>query len=136
MLLEAILIAIFLKKDTIFRISIPLLFILIGGVAGLLMVLGTLNPNKFRCNYTLRIAGGRLRLQRVAYGCDPEGKRYVPAGICALVSSLLWGIIAAAMLWPETFGNDSLIIAIVLLALPLAVLCTATERKLRRNSAE
>ncbi len=126
-LVQTVSLAVLLEERLVLRIAIPLLLILGEALTGGVLVFSTLNPNKFNRNYTLRRHDGRLRLERVTYGPDPEGLRYVSAGINALAVALVFAVIAANILWPDLLENHhilpiSIIALLILIALPYSLI--------------
>ena len=84
LLLQTLLMALLLKESVTMRIAMPLLFLVGEIIAGGVLCFATLNPDKFNRNYTLKKREGGLRFERITYGPDPEGLRYISAGINSL----------------------------------------------------
>lgn len=125
--------AVLLEEHLALRIAIPLLLLLGEGLTGGVLVFSTLYPNKFNRNYTLHRRDGRLRWELVTYGSDPDGLRYISAGINVLAAVLLFVVIADSILWPAPMEKYhilpiSIIALLILIALPYSLI----ERKLRK----
>ena len=90
--------------------------------------------DKFNRNYTLKKREGGLRFERITYGPDPEGLRYISAGINTLAIVLIFAAIAAALLWPERFNGDFFIpVVSVSMIMVISVVFAVTEMKLRKK---
>lgn len=134
LLLQTLLMALLLKESVTLRIAMPLLFLVGEIIAGGVLCFATLNPDKFNRNYTLKKREGGLRFERITYGPDPEGLRYISAGINTLAIVLIFAAIAAALLWPERFNGDFFIpVVSVSMIMVISVVFAVTEMKLRKK---
>ena len=121
-----------LGDDTTTRIVLPLIFILGDLGTGCLIAYFTLNP-QFNRNYTLHRRDGRWRWERITYGPDPDGLRYIAAGVGALMTALLFAVISASVLWPEVVTEKVMPIPIVALLLAFCIIYYIIENKLRKQ---
>lgn len=131
LLAQTVLLAV-LGDDTITRIGLPLIFVVSELLMCGLLVFCTLNP-KYNYNYTVEKVNGRWRWERIKYGPDPNGLRYVSAGVGALMTALLFAIISASVLWPEVVTEKVMPIPIVVLLLTFCVIYCIIENKLRKQ---
>ncbi len=132
MLVQTVSLAVLLEERLVLRIAIPLLLILGEALTGGVLVFSTLNPNKFNRNYTLHRRDGRLRWELVTYGSDPEGLRYISAGINVLAVAILFAVISASILWPNPIDKYYILpIAVIALLLIIAIPFTLIENHLR-----
>ena len=121
-----------LGGDTLTRIVLPLVFILGDVGTGCLLVYFTLNP-QHNYNYTIHRREGRLHWERITYGPDPDGLRYISAGIGTLMTALLFAVISASILWPEVVTEKVMPIPIVALLLAFCIIYYVIENKLRKQ---
>lgn len=121
-----------LGNDTLTRIVLPLIFILGDVGTGCLLVYFTLNP-QYNQNYTFHRRDGRWRWERIIYGPDPDGLRYIAAGVGALMTALLFAVISASVLWPEVMTEKVIPIPIVVLLVAFCVIYYIIENKLRKQ---
>ena len=131
LLVQTVLLAV-LGDDTLTRIVLPLVFILGDLGTGCLLVYGTLNP-QYNRNYTIHRRDGRWRWERVTYGPDPDGMRYISAGVGALMIALLFAVISFAVLCPHVVNETVLVIAVVVLLSTFCVIYCIIENKLRKQ---
>ena len=121
-----------LGDDTLTRIVLPLVFILGDLGTGCLLVYFTLNP-QYNRNYTVHRRDGRWRWERITYGPDPDGLRYIVAGVGALMTALLYAVISASVLWPEVMTEKVIPIPIVVLLVAFCIIYYIIENKLRKQ---
>ena len=121
-----------LGDDISTRIVLPLVFILGDVGTCCLLVYFTLNP-QYNRNYTLHRRDGRWRWERITYGPDPEGLRYIVAGVGALMTALLFAVISASVLWPEVVTEKVMPIPVVALLLTFCIIYYIIENKLRKQ---
>ena len=121
-----------LGDDTTTRIVLPLVFILGDLGMGCLFVYSILNP-QFNKNYTFHKRDGHWRWERIIYGPDPDGLRYITAGVGALMTALLFAVISASVLWPEVVTEKVMPIPIVALLLAFCIIYYIIENKLRKQ---
>ena len=121
-----------LGNDTLTRIVLPLIFILGDVGTGCLLVYFTLNP-QYNQNYTFHRRDGRWRWERIIYGPDPDGLRYIAAGGGALMTALLFAVISASVLWPEVMTEKVIPIPIVVLLVAFCIIYYIIENKLRKQ---
>ena len=121
-----------LGDDTTTRIVLPLIFILGDLGTGCLIAYFTLNP-QFNRNYTLHRRDGRWHWERITYGTDPDGLRYISAGVGALMTTLLFAVISASVLWPEVVTEKVMPIPIIALLLAFCIIYYIIENKLRKQ---
>ena len=121
-----------LGEDISTRIVLPLVFILGDVGTGGLIVYFTLNP-QYNRNYTLHRRDGRWRWERITYGPDPEGLRYIAAGVGALMTALLFAVICASVLWAGVVTEKVMAILVVALLLGFCSVYYMIENKLRKQ---
>ena len=121
-----------LGEDTLTRIVLPLGFILGDIGTSAVVVFGTLNP-QHNYNYTIHRREGRLHWERITYGPDPDGLRYIAAGAGVLMTALLFAVISASILWPEVVTEKVMPIPIVALLVAFCVIYCIIENKLRKQ---
>ena len=121
-----------LGEDTLTRIVLPLGFILGDIGTSAVVVFGTLNP-QHNYNYTIHRREGRLHWERITYGPDPDGLRYIAAGAGVLMTALLFAVISASVLWPEVVTEKVMPIPVVALLVAFCVIYCIIENKLRKQ---
>ncbi|MBO4600396.1 MAG: hypothetical protein J5641_06615 [Bacteroidales bacterium] len=121
-----------LGEDTLTRFVLPLIFILGDLGTCCLFVYFILNP-QYNHNYTLHKRDGRWRWERITYGPDPDGMRYIVAGVGALMTALLFAVISTSVLWPEVVTEKVMPIPIVALLLAFCIIYYIIENKLRKQ---
>ena len=131
-LLAQTVLLVLLGDDTLTRLVLPLVFILGDLGTGCLLVYFTLNP-QYNQNYTLHRRDGRWRWERITYGPDPDGLRYIAAGVGALMTALLFAVISASVLWPEVMTEKVIPIPIVVLLVAFCIIYYIIENKLRKQ---
>lgn len=131
LLLAQTVLLVVLGRDSEMRIVLPLI-LFFGGVATCAMlVFFILNP-QYNRNYTLRRCDGKWKWVRETYGPDPNGLRYISAGVCTLLIALIFAVIAATVLWPLVVTETMAIIISCALAIALCIVFFIIEEKLRR----
>ena len=130
LLAQTVLLAV-LGGDREMRIVLPLVFFFVELATCALMVFCTLNPQHNR-NYTLHRRDGKWRWERITYGPDPDGWRYVEAGLMVLIIALLFVAIVAAMLWPQVIGDTAMTIIVIVLVAALCINVCVIEGRLRK----
>jgi hypothetical protein len=131
LLAQTVLLAV-LGNDRQMRIVLPLVFFFVELATCALMVFCTLNP-QHNYNYTVKRVDGRWRWERIKYGPDPEGLRYVSAGVCVLMLALLFAVISAAVLWPNSVAERMVVVAGVVLLTVFCITYCIIESKLRKK---
>ena len=131
LLAQTVLLAV-LGNDMEMRIVLPLVFFFVELATCALMVFCTLNP-QYNYNYTVKRVDGRWRWERVTYGPDPDGMRYISAGVGALMIALLFAVISFAVLCPHVVNETVLVIAVVVLLSAFCVIYCIIENKLRKQ---
>ena len=121
-----------LGESTFTRIGLPMIFILSELATCALFVFCTLNP-QHNYNYTVKRVNGRWRWERIKYGPDPYGLRYISAGVGVLMTALLFAVISASVLWPEVVTEKVMPIPVVALLLAFCVIYCIIENKLRKQ---
>lgn len=122
-----------LGDDKWTRIMLPLIFIFSELATCAVLVYGILNP-QHNYDYTVRKRDGKWRWERIIYGPDPNGLRYISAGVSSLLITLLFAVISAAVLWTEVMNETIMTIAVIILILPLCVTYCLIENKIRKNN--
>lgn len=130
LLAQTVLLAV-LGGDREMRIVLPLVFFFVELATCALMVFCTLNP-QHNYNYTVERVDGRWRWERITYGPDPDGWRYVEAGLMVLIIALLFVAIVAAMLWPQVIGDTAMTIIVIVLVAALCINVCVIEGRLRK----
>lgn len=120
-----------LGDDRTNRIVLPLVFFFSEVVACGILIYCSFNP-QHNYNYTVHRVNGRWRWERIKYGPDPEGLRYISSGIGTLAFSLLFAVISAAVLWPEVVNETVVTIAVVVLLTAFCIVYCIVENKLRK----
>ena len=113
------------------HIVLPLIFILIELVTCGMLIYFILNP-QHNYNYTVRRVDGRWKVERIVYGPDPNGLRYISSGVCTIIVALLFAAISAAILWPDVVTETVITIAVIILMIPFGVTYYIVENKLRK----
>ena len=113
------------------HIVLPLLFILIELVTCGMLIYFILNP-QHNYNYTVRRVDGRWKWERIVYGPDPNGLRYISSGVSTIIIALLFAAISAAILWPDVVTEKVMTIIVIILMIPLCVTYCIVENKLRK----
>ncbi len=121
-----------LGTDREMRIVLPLILFFGEVAVSAMMVFFILNP-QYNRNYTFRRRDGRWRWVRETYGPDPNGLRYISAGVCTLLIALIFAVIAAAVLWPLVVTETVAIIISCAFAIALSIVFYIIEEKLRRS---
>ncbi|MBQ5975204.1 MAG: hypothetical protein IJL48_05810 [Bacteroidales bacterium] len=113
------------------HIVLPLIFILIELVTCGMLIYFILNP-QHNYNYTVRRVDGRWKWERIVYGPDPNGLRYISSGVSTIIIVLLFAAISAAILWPDVMTETVMTIVVIILMIPLCVTYCIVENKLRK----
>ncbi len=113
------------------HIVLPVIFILSELVTCGMLIYFNLNPQHNK-NYTLRRVDGRWKVERIVYGPDPNGLRYISSGVCTIIVALLFAAISAAILWPDVVTETVITIAVIILMIPFGVTYYIVENKLRK----
>lgn len=121
-----------LGTDREMRIVLPLILFFGEVAVCAMMVFFILNP-QYNRNYTFRRCDGKWKWVRETYGPDPNGLRYISAGVCTLLIALIFAVIAAAVLWPLVVTETVAIIISCALAIALSIVFYIIEEKLRRS---
>ena len=120
-----------LGDDKEMRIAMPLIFVIVELLTCGCGAFFTLNP-QHNYNYTVKRVDGRWRWERITYGPDPDGWRYVEAGLMVLIIALLFVAIVAAMLWPQVIGDTAMTIIVIVLVAALCINVCVIEGRLRK----
>lgn len=121
-----------LGDDAEERIMLPVIIFFSELITGVMIAYFTLNP-QYNRNYTIHRRDGRWRWERVTYGPDPDGMRYISAGVGALMIVLLFAVISFAVLCPHVVNETVLVIAVVVLLSTFCVIYCIIENKLRKQ---
>ena len=121
-----------LGDDKYIRIVLPLIFIIVELGTGALFVYSILNP-QYNRNYTFRKRDGHWKWERITYGPDPDGLRYISAGVGALMTAMLFAVISASVLWPEVMTKKVIPIPVVALLLSFYIIYGIIEHKLGKQ---
>ena len=121
-----------LGDDAEVRIMLPVIIFFSELITGVMIAYFTLNP-QYNRNYTIHRRDGRWRWERVTYGPDPDGMRYISAGVGALMIALLFAVISFAVLCPQVVNETVLVIAVVVLLSTFCVIYCIIENKLRKQ---
>ena len=121
-----------LGEDAEVRIMLPVIIFFSELITGVMIAYFTLNP-QYNRNYTIHRRDGRWRWERVTYGPDPDGMRYISAGVGALMIALLFAVISFAVLCPQVVNETVLVIAVVVLLSTFCVIYCIIENKLRKQ---
>ena len=113
------------------HIVLPLIFILIELVTCGMLIYFILNP-QHNYNYIVRRVDGRWKWERIVYGPDPNGLRYISSGVSTIIIVLLFAAISAAILWPDVMTETVMTIVVIILMIPLCVTYCIVENKLRK----
>ena len=113
------------------HIVLPVVFILSELVTCGMLIYFILNP-QHNYNYTVRRVDGRWKWERIVYGPDPNGLRYISSGVCTIIVALLFAAISAAILWPDVMTETVMTIVVIILMIPLCVTYCIVENKLRK----
>lgn len=132
LLLAQTVLLVVLGRDSEMRMVLPLI-LLFGEVATCAMLVFFILHPQYNRNYTFRRRDGRWRWVRETYGPDPNGLRYISAGVCTLLIALIFAVIAAAVLWPLVVTETVAIIISCALAIALSIVFYIIEEKLRRS---
>lgn len=132
LLLAQTVLLVVLGRDSEMRIVLPLVLFLSEVAACALMVFCILNP-QYNRNYTLHRQEGRWKWVRETYGPDPNGLRYITAGVCTFLIALVFAVIAAAVLWPHIISETVATIISCTLVIALCIIFCIIEYKLRNN---
>ena len=131
LLVQTILLVV-LGDDTTTRIVLPLVFLLGVLGTGIMIVYFTLNP-QYNRNYAFRKRDGRWHWERITYGPDPDGLRYISAGVGALMTALLFAVFSTSVLWPNVITEKVMPIPVVALLLAFCIIYYIIEHKLRKQ---
>ena len=131
LLAQTVLLAV-LGDDAFSRIGLPSIFIVAELTMGGLFVFCTLNP-QFNYNYTVKKVDGRWRWKRIEYGPDPEGLRYVSAGVSVLAIAIIFAVMSARIIRPALVTDNMVTIAVVVLLAIYCVTYCIIENKLRKQ---
>ena len=121
-----------LGDDAEVRIMLPVIIFFSELITGVMIAFFTLNP-QYNRNYTIHRRDGRWRWERVTYGLDPNGMRYISAGVGALMIALLFAVISAAVLWPNLVAERVIVVAVVVLLTVFCITYCIIESKLRKK---
>ena len=113
------------------HIVLPVVFILSELVTCGMLIYFILNP-QHNYNYTVRRVDGRWKWERIVYGPDPNGLRYISSGVSTIIIALLFAAISAAILWPDVVTETVVTIAVIILMIPFGVTYYIVENKLRK----
>ena len=80
----------------------------------------------------VRRVDGRWKWERIVYGPDPNGLRYISSGVSTIIIALLFAAISAAILWPDVVTETVMTIVVIVLMIPLCVTYCIVENKLRK----
>lgn len=131
LLAQTVLLAV-LGNDREMRIVLPMIIFFSGLIAGGMIAFFTLNP-QYNRNYTFHRRDGRWRWERITYGPDPNGLRYIASGTGALMIALLFAVISSSVLWPQVVNEIVIAIAVVVLLLAFCAIYYIIENKLRKQ---
>ena len=131
LLAQTVLLAV-LGNDREMRIVLPMIIFFSGLITGGMIAFFTLNP-QYNRNYTFHRRDGRWRWERITYGPDPDGMRYISAGVGALMTALLFAVISSSVLWPQVVNEIVIAIAVVVLLLAFCAIYYIIENKLRKQ---
>ncbi len=131
LLAQTVLLAV-LGNDREMRIVLPVIIFFSELITGGMIALFTLNP-QYNRNYTFHRRDGRWRWERITYGPDPNGMRYISAGVGALMIALLFAVISSSVLWPQVVNEIVIVIAVVVLLLAFCAIYYIIENKLRKQ---
>ena len=106
------------------RIMLPVIIFFSELITGVMIAYFTLNP-QYNRNYTIHRRDGRWP--------DPDGMRYISAGVGALMIALLFAVISFAVLCPHVVNETVLVIAVVVLLSTFCVIYCIIENKLRKQ---
>ena len=120
-----------LGDDAEVRIMLPVIIFFSELITGGMIAYFTLNP-QYNRNYTFHRRDGRWRCERITYGPDPDGMRYISAGVGALMIALFFAVISFAVLWHRVLNETVIVIAVVVLLLAFCVIYFIIENKLRK----
>lgn len=132
LLLAQTVLLVVLSRDSEMRIVLPLILFFGEVAVCAMMVFFILNP-QYNRNYTLRRHDGKWKWVRETYGPDPNGLRYITAGVCTFLIALVFAVIAAAVLWPHIITETVAIIISCALVIALCIIFCIIEYKLRNN---
>jgi peptidoglycan/LPS O-acetylase OafA/YrhL len=131
LLAQTVLLAV-LGNDREMRIVLPVIIFFSELITGGMIAFFTLNP-QYNRNYTFHRRDGRWRWERITYGPDPNGMRYISAGVGALMIALLFAVISSSVLWPQVVNEIVIVIAVVVLLLAFCAIYYIIENKLRKQ---
>lgn len=131
LLAQTVLLAV-LGNDREMRIVLPMIIFFSGLITGGMIAFFTLNP-QYNRNYTFHRRDGRWRWERITYGPDPDGIRYISAGVGALMIALLFAVISSSVMWPQVVNEIVIVIAVVVLLLAFCAIYFIIENKLRKQ---
>ena len=131
LLLAQTVLLVVLGRNSEMRIVLPLI-LLFGEVATCSMLVFFILHPQYNRNYTIRRRDGKWKWVRETYGPDPNGLRYISAGVCALLVALIFAVIAATVLWPLVVTETVAIIISCAFAIALSIVFFIIEEKLRR----
>ncbi|MBQ9864395.1 MAG: hypothetical protein IJM33_03545 [Bacteroidales bacterium] len=132
LLLAQTVLLVVLGRDSEMRIVLPLILFFGEVAACAMMVFFILHP-QYNRNYTLRRCEGKWKWVRETYAPDPNGLRYITAGVCTLLIALIFAAIAATVLWPLVVTETVAIIISCTLAIALSIVFYLIEEKLRKQ---
>lgn len=93
----------------------------------------TLHPELNR-NYKFKKSNGQWNWERVTYAPDPDGMRYISAGVGSILVALLFFVVAGSKLWPDIVTEERITIAIIALLIPFCTVYCVVENSLRKKS--
>jgi len=131
LLLAQTVLLVVLGRDSEMRMVLPLI-LLFGEVATCAMLVFFILHPQYNRNYTIRRRDGKWKWVRETYGPDPNGLRYISAGVCTLLIALIFAVIAASVLWPLVVTETVAIIISCAFAIALSIVFFIIEEKLRR----
>ena len=98
-----------------------------------LLSYGTLHP-EINHNYLLKKIDGRWKWEKETYAPDPDGMRYITAGVGSLLVALFFVIFSGLLLKPDIVTKDRISIAALVLLIPFAAVNFIIENSLRKKS--
>lgn len=132
LLLAQTMLLVVLGRNSEMRIVLPLI-LLFGEVATCAMLVFFILHPQYNRNYTIRRRDGKWKWVRETYGPDPNGLRYISAGVCTLLIALIFAVIAATVLWPLVVTETVAIIISCAFAIALSIVFFIIEEKLRQS---
>lgn len=128
---QAVLMIVLSHGDIESRIIIPLAIAFGELLGGAMVVFFTLNP-QYNNKFTIYWRDGRPHWGRVTYGPDPNGLRYILAGISALVIALFSVFVFVTKLWPKLLDEETVPIVVISIMAVLVIPYYVIEKRLRQ----